>query len=58
MKSEKSFSMAPVNYSSFEEIEARRYAKLKSSPKEMFNPGQKEACPLEGYERTKKSLGL
>ena len=57
MKIEKIFSKTPVN-SSFEEIEAGRYAKLKSSPKEMFNPSQKEASPLEGYERTKKSLGL
>ena len=57
MKIGKTFSKTPVN-SSFEEIESRRYAKLRESPKEMFNPGQKEACPLEGYERTKKSLGL
>ena len=57
MKIEKIFSKTAVN-SSFEEIEFRRYAKLRESAKEMFNPGQKEARPLEGYERTKKSLGL
>lgn len=59
MIKEKIFSVAPVNTTTFEEIEARRYAKLRNSPKELFNPRNREAKPLEiGYEQTKKSLGL
>ena len=59
MIKEKIFSVASTNTSTFGEIEARRYAKLKKSPKELFNPRIREANPLEvGYERTKEILGL
>ena len=59
MIKEKIFSVAPINTTTFEEIEARRYAKLRKSPKELFNPKIREANPLEvGYERTKEILGL
>ena len=56
---EKTFSTATLNTTSFEEIEARRFAKLKASPKEMFNSKFREAFPLEiGFEHTKEILGL
>ena len=57
---EKIFSLTPENTnSSFGDIEARRYAKLKKSPDYMFNPCSREAKPLEvGYEHTKEILGL
>ena len=46
MIKEKIFSVAPINTTTFEEIEARRYAKLRNSPKELFNPRNREAKPI------------